>query len=159
MLSVSHTSRKPRQGEKTVRYHFINESEFQQRIEAQDFTVSMKFLGFYGTLKQAINENLARFKCASRYRLARRTTNQKASQKCCKHLHPSPSIKELYTLKSRNLDTLDVIDRMKEAVDEMSHYNEYDYIIVNKDLDIYTYRVYLVFTAEIEKRKKKNIKS
>jgi guanylate kinase len=153
MLSVSHTSRPPRQGEENGReYHFIDDSEFKKRIETKDFIEYAEVFGnYYGTSQQAINEKIEQgwdvlldidWQGAQQIRL--QTSNVVSI-----YILP-PSIKELYSrLTTRNLDTLDVIDqRMKEAVDEMSHYNEYDYIVINKDLDHAAAEFISIFTAE-----------
>lgn len=135
-LSVSHTTRAARDGEKNgVHYHFTDIPTFQDMIAQSAFYEHAKvFDNFYGTSKQAIKDTLE-----AGVDVFLDIDWQGARQ--VKAMNPNvisifvlpPSKDELYArLVSRGKDAATVIEgRMQQAKDEMSHYDEFDYIIVN----------------------------
>ncbi|WP_424406527.1 guanylate kinase [Pasteurella sp. PK-2025] len=137
MVSVSHTTRAPRQGEKEgVHYYFVSVETFESLIEQDLFLEYAKVFGgnYYGTSLPAIEENLAKgidvfldidWQGAQQIR-------QKVSNVKSIFILP-PSLAELERrLIGRGQDSKEVIaTRMAKAIDEISHYNEYDYVIVN----------------------------
>lgn len=135
-LSVSHTTRVPRPGEENGKhYHFISQDEFKQLIEKGDFVEWAEVFGnYYGTSKVAIEQALDQG-----IDVFLDIDWQGAQQ--VRHIMPQavgvfilpPSKLELQRrLTNRGQDSEEVIaGRMAQAVSEMSHYNEYDYIIVN----------------------------
>jgi len=135
-LSVSHTTRAPRDGEKHgVHYHFVDIANFEEMITKNAFFEHAKvFDNFYGTSKEAIENTLE-----AGIDVFLDIDWQGARQ--VKAMYPKvisifilpPSKDELYArLVSRGKDTDSVIEaRMQQAKDEISHYNEFDYIIVN----------------------------
>ena len=137
-LSVSHTTRAPRPGEiNGVHYHFITKDEFQQRIAAGDFLEHAEVFGnYYGTAKATVSQALA---CGTDLLLdidwqgARQIRAQQADTRSIFILPPSRSELE-QRLRKRGQDSDSVIaGRMAKAVAEMSHFDEYDYLIVNDD--------------------------
>lgn len=139
-LSVSHTTRLPREGEiEGKHYHFTSVSDFEALIEQNAFYEYAKvFDNYYGTSKAAISDKLEQG-----IDVFLDIDWQGARQ--IKALNPEvisifvlpPSIATLYKrLVSRGKDAPAVIDkRMQEAVSEMSHYREFDYVIVNDDFE------------------------
>ncbi|MFW8592000.1 guanylate kinase [Glaciecola sp. 2405UD65-10] len=135
-LSVSHTTRKPRDGEKNgEHYHFIDVSKFEAMIKEDAFYEHAQvFDNFYGTSKEAISNSLE-----AGIDVFLDIDWQGARQ--IKAVNPDvisifilpPSKEELHArLVSRGKDSDEVIaGRMRKAQDEMSHYNEFDYLIVN----------------------------
>lgn len=135
-LSVSHTTRKPRNGEIDGEdYHFVSVDTFQEMISEDAFYEHAQvFENFYGTAKSAIADKLAQG-----IDVFLDIDWQGARQ--IKKLNPEvvsifilpPSKDELYArLVSRGKDDIKVIEsRMMQAQQEMSHYNEFDYVIVN----------------------------
>lgn len=139
-LSVSHTTRAPRDGEVDgVHYHFISVFEFENLIKENAFYEYAKvFDNYYGTSKAAISDKLEQG-----IDVFLDIDWQGARQ--IKALNPQvisifvlpPSIQALRArLEARGKDSVEVINkRMEEAVSEMSHYNEFDYLIVNDDFN------------------------
>lgn len=135
-LSVSHTTRKARDGEENgVHYHFIDEAQFNSMIAENAFYEHAKvFDNFYGTSKQAISNKLEDgidVFLDIDWQGARQIKAENPDVISIFVLPPSKD--ELNArLVSRGSDSDDVIEsRMKKAKDEMSHYGEFDYLIVN----------------------------
>jgi len=139
-VSVSHTTRKRRDVETDgVNYHFISREEFEEMIRNGDFLEYANVFGnYYGTSRQHIQEQLLLDKdviLEIDWQGARQIRNLESG---CKTIFVlPPSIEALRTrLESRDEDSDDIINiRMKEAVSEMSHYAEFDYIVVNDDFE------------------------
>ena len=139
-VSVSHTTRAPREGEVDgVNYHFVDAETFETMIEAGDFFESASVFGnMYGTSRQHIEEQLLLGKdviLEIDWQGARQI-RQLVSD--CKSIYIlPPSIKALRErLTSRGQDDEAVIDkRMHEAVSEMTHYAEFEYLVINDDFD------------------------
>ena len=139
-LSVSHTTRAPRPGEiDHVSYHFITNEEFEKLIERNAFyEYAHVFDHYYGTsrgiVEQWLNEGkdvLLDIDWQGARQIRRQTPDAKGI-----FIVP-PSLEELNRrLVTRATDAPEVIEkRMSKAISEISHYNEYDYVIVNDDFD------------------------
>ena len=137
-VSVSHTSRGARPGEeKGVHYHFISKQEFESSIEQGIFLEYAEVFGnYYGTSRLWIEENLERgidIFLDIDWQGARQIREQMPNAKSIFILPPSRNELEK-RLISRAQDSEEVIaKRMQEARSEISHYDEFDYIIVNDD--------------------------
>ena len=141
MVSISHTTRAPRPGETDgVHYYFVSVDEFERLIEKGHFLEYAKVFGgnYYGTSLPAIEENLAKgidvfldidWQGAQQIR-------QKVPSVKSIFIFP-PSLTELERrLIGRGQDSKEVIDeRMSKAIGEISHYDEYDFVIVNDDFE------------------------
>ena len=137
MVSVSHTTRQPRQGEvEGVHYYFVSVEEFERLIDEGIFLEYAKVFGgnYYGTSLPAIEANLAQgidvfldIDWQGAQQIRAKVPDVKSI-----FILP-PSLPELERrLIGRGQDIAEVIaDRMSKAVSEISHYTEYDYIIVN----------------------------
>ncbi|WP_205342856.1 guanylate kinase [Denitrificimonas caeni] len=135
-VSVSHTTRAMRPGEiDGVNYHFTPREEFIALLEQGDFLEHAEVFGnLYGTSHSWVKETLAKG-----YDLILEIDWQGAQQ--VRRLMPEaksifilpPTHKDLrQRLNNRGQDAADVIDlRMQQAIAEMSHYVEYDYIVIN----------------------------
>ncbi|MCI0917169.1 guanylate kinase [Pseudomonas stutzeri] len=137
-VSVSHTTRPMRPGEVDgVNYHFVSRKEFVERMERGEFLEHAEVFGnLYGTsqrwLEQTLNEG---------YDLILEIDWQGAQQ--VRRLMPQaksifilPPTQEALRqrLTNRGQDSDEVIEkRMREAVSEMTHYVEYDYLVINDD--------------------------
>lgn len=139
-VSVSHTTRQPRPGEiDGQHYHFISVEKFKHQITKNEFyEYAEVFDNFYGTSESAIDEQLAKgidvfldidWQGAQQVRM-------KKPDVTTIFISP-PSREELEArLRSRGQDSEEVIEsRMAQAKAECSHYQEFDYIIVNDDFD------------------------
>ena len=140
-VSVSHTTRAMRPGEQHgVNYHFVSHDDFKGLIAKGDFLEHAEVFGnFYGTSRSALQEVLDQGND-----LILEIDWQGAQQ--VRKLMPEalsvfilpPSQQALrQRLDGRGQDSEEIIaGRMKEAVSEMVHYDEYDYVIINDDFDV-----------------------
>jgi guanylate kinase len=140
-LSVSYTTRAPREGEADGReYHFVTREAFESMIAAGDFLEHANVYGnYYGTSRRWIEEQLA-----GEHDVLLEIDWQGAAQ--VRRLFPRmvgifilpPSLDELRRrLTARGKDSPEVIARrMASAREEISHVLEFEYIIVNEQFDV-----------------------
>ena len=139
-VSVSHTTRAPRPGEENgVHYHFVSTDEFKALIAKDDFFEwAQVFDNYYGTSKQAIESQLDAgidVFLDIDWQGAQQVREIMPSVKTIFILPPSKEELE-QRLNNRGQDSAEVIaSRMAKAQSETSHYNEYDYVIVNDDFE------------------------
>ncbi|WP_350645315.1 guanylate kinase [Pseudoalteromonas sp. G24-MNA-CIBAN-0072] len=139
-VSVSHTTRAPRPGENDAEhYHFVSVDEFKALIAKDDFFEwAQVFDNYYGTSKQAIEEQLAAgidVFLDIDWQGARQVREIMDDVKTIFILPPSKQELE-QRLNNRGQDSAEIIaGRMAQAQSETSHYNEYDYVVVNDDFD------------------------
>lgn len=138
-LSVSATTRPPRPGEEDgVHYHFVSDAEFDRMVGEDDFYEWAHVFGHrYGTPKGKIREGL---KNGQDYLFdidwqGTQQLKQKDDQDVVTVFVLPPSLAELRRrLEARAQDSGDVIDaRMERARAEISHWAEYDYVVINDD--------------------------
>ena len=137
-VSVSHTTRAMRPGELDgVNYHFVEVASFEAMIERGDFFEHARvFDNYYGTSRPAVQALLAAGTdviLEIDWQGARQVREQVADAESVFILPPSlATLRE--RLSSRATDDESVIERrMGDAVSEMSHYDEYDHVIINDD--------------------------
>ena len=139
-LSVSHTTRKPRSNEVDgVDYHFISEKKFKELIDKNEFYEHAKiFNNYYGTLKNTVDEiskkndiifdidwqgtkQLSKFKQLNLIKI---------------YLLP-PSKEELKKrlIKRNQESALEVEKRFKAYEEDILHWKDYDYILINENLE------------------------
>ncbi|WP_249962112.1 guanylate kinase [Histophilus somni] len=140
-VSISHTTRSPRPGEiDGVHYHFVSHEKFEQLILENSFLEYAKVFGgnYYGTSLLNIEKNLAAgidVFLDIDWQGARQIREKRPDVKSIFILPPSISALE-NRLIGRGQDSQDIIaKRMEKAADEISHYDEYDYVIINADFD------------------------
>jgi guanylate kinase len=152
-VSVSHTTRAPRAGEVDgVNYHFVDKDTFEAMVEAGEFIESATVFGnMYGTSRQHIQEQLLKGKDVileidwQGARQIRQLMNE------CRTIYiVPPSITALRErLTSRGQDDETIINRrMREAVNEMSHYVEFEYLVINDDFDEARENLAAIITGE-----------
>lgn len=140
-LSVSHTTRAPRPGETNgVQYHFTDVPTFKQLIEQEQFIEWAEVFGnYYGTSKAALADKLAQgidVFLDIDWQGARQIKQQLPFVTSIFILPPSVDALE-QRLNQRGQDSAEVIaGRMDKARDEISHAGEYDYWVVNDDLEL-----------------------
>ena len=139
-VSISHTTRAPREAEVDgVNYNFVSQEQFFAMREAQEFFESAEVYGnFYGTSKTWVNEQLdagTDVILEIDWQGARQVREQ--HPEACSIFILPPSLKALTErLTGRGQDDADTIARrMQQAVAEISHVEEADYIVVNDDFD------------------------
>ena len=140
-ISVSHTTRKPRSNEVNgVDYHFISQEKFEKLIKEKKFYEYAKiFENYYGTLKENVDKTLqnndiifdidwqgtkqlSRFKNLKLIKIYLITDNKTELKK---------------RLITRNQNTEEEVEKRFKSFDEdIKHWNDYDYIIINKNLDV-----------------------
>lgn len=140
-VSVSHTTRAMRPGEiNDVNYHFVDRAEFVRMIEHGDFLEQAEVFGnLYGTSQSRLQQTLdAGFDLILEidWQGAEQVRRQMPAAKSIFILPPSQSALR-QRLTNRGQDADDIIDaRMREARSEMSHYVEYDYLVINDDFAV-----------------------
>ena len=135
-ISISHTTRDARIGEENgVNYHFVGKNTFHNLIEDGDFLEHAEVFGnFYGTSQSAVEKQLNNGEdviLEIDWQGAEQVRKLMPTAVSIFILPPSRGAL-LSRLQGRGQDSDEIIaGRMAEAVSEMSHYNEFDYIIVN----------------------------
>jgi guanylate kinase len=159
-LSVSVTTRKMRPGEVDGRdYHFIDRRRFDQLVEKDELLEWAEvFDNYYGTPVKPVMDALAGGRDVL-FDIDWQGTQQlreKARNDLVAVFVLPPSIPELERrLKSRAQDNYETIHRrMAKAADEMSHWAEYDYVVINRDLDTTFGDVKAILSAERLKRER-----
>jgi guanylate kinase len=159
-MSVSVTTRPMRPGEVDGKdYYFIDKAEFEVRVARGELLEHAQvFTNYYGTPKGPVEEALR----AGRDVLfdidwqGTQQLSESAGDDLVRIFILPPSAAELERrLTNRGQDTADVIaHRMAKANDEMSHWSEYDYVIVNEDVEVSVAAVQAILTAERLKRRR-----
>ncbi len=159
-MSVSATTRNPRSGEEDgVDYFFIGKTEFSKMIDDGEFLEHAKvFDNYYGTPRPPVEMALSEGKDVLfdiDWQGAQQL-NQAASDDLVKIFILPPSKRELENrLHTRAQDSASVIaKRMSKSEAEISHWAEYDYIIVNDDLDTAMDELRTIVAAERMKRRR-----
>ncbi len=139
-VSVSHTTRAMRPGEQDgVHYHFVDESVFKQMIEQGDFLeYAQVFDHYYGTSQVAVTAQLASGQdviLEIDWQGARQIRTHFADAVGIFILPPSKvALRERLTGRGQDDDAI-IARRMQDAEAEMSHYDEFDYVVVNDNFD------------------------
>jgi len=157
-MSVSATTRRMRPGEiEGVDYHFVDDAEFDRMIAANEFVEWAFVFGHrYGTPKAPVKLALRRGRDILfdiDWQGARQLEPDFGEHLVTIFLLP-PSMTELEErLQNRRTDSDAVIaDRMRRAADEIDHWAEYEYVLVNRDVDKCLERVRAIVSAERAKR-------
>ncbi|BBA35176.1 guanylate kinase [Methylocaldum marinum] len=139
-VSVSHTTRTQRPGEVHGRdYFFVDHAEFERMIAADGFLEHARvFDNYYGTARTTVETALSEGQdvlLEIDWQGARQIRSLMPDSISIFILPPSRRTLE-ERLKARGQDDPDTIARrMRDAISEMSHYSEYDYLVVNDDFD------------------------
>jgi guanylate kinase len=151
-VSVSHTTRQPRASEmEGTAYHFVNENDFKQLIKQNQFLEYAKVFGnYYGTSRDWVNTQLAAGKniiLEIDWQGAQQVKSQLRNSVTIFILPPSyRTLRE--RLDSRQHDDTETIERRMDAArEEISHYKEFDYIIINEDFDMALTEIKTIITA------------
>ena len=140
-LSVSLTTRKPRTNEvEGVDYYFVTVEKFKQLIDEKKFYEFAKiFENYYGTLKKNVDETLissniifdidwqgtkqlSKFKNLNLIKIFLITKNKEETKK--------------RLIKRNQNSILEIEKRLKSFNEDITHWNDYDYIIINENLDV-----------------------
>jgi len=151
-VSISSTTRPKRPGEEDgVNYFFLSVDAFKQKVAEKDFLEHAQvFDNYYGTSKSAVESKLAEDKDVIL------EIDWQGAQQVRKLIPDAisifilpPSLKELEKrLRGRGTDSEEVIERrMSDAVNEMKHFNEFDYLVINNNFDIALAELHSIFLA------------
>ena len=139
-VSVSSTTRAPRPGEKDgVHYQFLTTETFEQRIDSGEFYEWARvFDNYYGTsrrvVEEALNQGIDVFLDID-WQGAQQVREHHPATRSVFIIPPSLLVLE-QRLRTRGQDSDEVIaNRMAKAQAEMSHYHEFDYLLVNDDFN------------------------
>ena len=159
-LSISATSRRRRPGEVEAKdYHFVSNQDFRLMINQNAFLEYAKvFDNYYGTLRDQVEGRIAKGEDVI-FDIDWQGTQQleaQAREDLVSIFILPPSIAELeQRLRNRGQDSDEVVaSRMAKAFDEMSHYAEYDYIVVNENIEDSVAKITAILTAERLKRQR-----
>ena len=163
LFSVSATTRKSRPGELNGReYHFLTVDEFRQKINDGQFLEHAKVFGnLYGTPLQAVRDSISQGKDLIfdvDWQGGKQIRNSSLSKFVISIFILPPSIKELHQrLMKRAQDSSEIVkDRMRKSIDEIMHWKEYDYVIVNRDFDKTLNEVKSIIVSEKLRRFRNN---
>lgn len=140
-VSVSHTTREMRPGEQDgVNYHFTTVDSFKEMLaEGVFFEHAEVFGNYYGTSEKWVREQLDKGEDVIL------EIDWQGARQVCKLMPEAvtifilpPSLEALRErLTGRGTDDVDIIERrMSQAVSEMSHYDEFDYLVINDEFDL-----------------------
>jgi guanylate kinase len=159
-ISVSVTTRAPRAGEVDGRhYHFIDSASFERMVAAGELLEHATVFGNrYGTPRAAVEAALASGRDIVSdidWQGTQQLQESVRSDLVAVFVLP-PSMAALEErLKTRAQDSAETVrERMAKSTDEMSHWAEYDYVIVNRDLERSVAQVHAILTAERLRRER-----
>lgn len=139
-VSVSHTTRAMRPGEiDGVNYHFTRREEFLERVSQGDFLEHAEVFGnLYGTSQSTVEQTLAQGNdliLEIDWQGAQQVRRAMPGARSIFILPPSrATLRERLTNRGQDDDSV-IEGRMALAVDEISHYVEYDYLVINDDFN------------------------
>ena len=167
-ISISHTTRKPRPNEINGQdYFFVNEREFNSLIDNNDFFEHAKiFDNYYGTLKKPVQNFLSLGKDVLFDIDWQGTQQLKKIENLLLHtffiLPPNIKVLKERLLNRHEGQTSLIEKRMKKFNEELSHWDEYNYIVVNDNLEVCYNKILSIMNLEkqgfVERQDIKEIK-
>ncbi len=155
-VSISHTTRNPRPGEVNDKdYYFVNDNEFQRLIKNEEFLEYAKvFNNYYGTTRTPVIDNLNRGKHVLfdiDWQGADQIKNKKLDFKLISFFILPPSKEVLFQrLSNRDMkDKLIAEERMKQFERDVLHWINYDYVIINDELEKCYFKIDNLIEAEL----------
>jgi len=158
-FSVSVTTREPRVGEvEGVDYYFVNDEQYNEFLKKDAFYeyVNSQYGARYGTLRSEVDSfiNVGQDVIFDMDWAGVRQLREKAGEDVVAIYLLPPSVKELRRrLEGRGTDSQEVIDkRMGIILDKISHWEEFDYVIVNVDLQETVTKIQKIISGERMRR-------
>ena len=155
-ISISHTTRQPRLNEENDKdYYFVNEDKFKRLINNQEFLEYAKvFNNFYGTTRTPVIDKLNKGKNVLfdiDWQGADQIKNKKLDYKLITFFILPPSKEVLFErLSNRDMkDKLIAEERMKQFERDVLHWINYDYVVINDDLENCYSKITNLINAEI----------
>ena len=156
-ISISHTTRKPRPDEIPDKdYYFIDEKKFKRLIKNEEFLEYAKvFNNYYGSTRTPVIDKLNKGKNILfdiDWQGADQIKNKNLDYKLISFFILPPSKNVLFErLSNRDMkDKLIAEERMKQFERDVLHWINYDYVVINDDLETCYSKIYDLITAEIE---------
>ncbi len=156
-ISISHTTREPRFNEVPNKdYYFVNEKEFRRLIQNQEFLEYAKvFNNFYGSTRTPVINNLSKGKNVLfdiDWQGADQIKNKKLDYKLITFFILPPSKEVLFKrLSNRDMkNKLIVEERMKQFEHDVLHWINYNYVIINNDLEDCYEKIHNLIQAELK---------
>tara|TARA_B100001057_G_scaffold249203_1_gene249471 strand:+ start:228 stop:860 length:633 start_codon:yes stop_codon:yes gene_type:complete len=156
-VSISHTTRKPRPNEEPDKdYYFVNEEKFQRLIRNEEFLEYAKvFDNFYGTTRTPVIDKLNKGKNVLfdiDWQGADQIKNKKLDYKLITFFILPPSREVLFKrLSNRDMkDKLIADERMKQFGRDVLHWINYDYVVINENLEECYLKIFSLIKAEID---------
>ncbi len=160
-FSISATTREPRPGEVDgVHYHFVSKDKFLDMVNKGEMLEHAEVFGnFYGSPKAPVQEALNAGKDVIfdvDWQGGQQLRNCALKSHVVSVFVLPPSIFELHQrLQTRAQDSQEVIERrMKKSRDEISHWEEYDYLLINNDINKAVSELSSILTAERMRRQR-----
>ena len=155
-ISISHTTRRPRMNEvKDKDYYFVSEEKFKRLIKNQEFLEYAKvFNNYYGTTRTPVIDSLDKGKNVLfdiDWQGADQIKNKGLDYKLITFFILPPSKEVLFErLSNRDMkDKLIVEERMKQFSRDVLHWINYDYVVINEDLEKCFSKIHTLIEAEI----------
>ena len=155
-VSISHTTRQPRQNEIDKKdYYFVNEESFERLIKNEEFLEYAKvFNNYYGTTRTPVIDKLNRGKNVLfdiDWQGADQIKNKKLDYKLITFFILPPSKEVLFErLSNRDMkDKLIAEERMKQFSRDVLHWINYDYVVINEDLEKCHLKIHDLIQAEM----------
>jgi len=155
-ISISHTTRKPRPNESSGKdYYFVSDQEFKRLIKNEEFLEYAKvFNNYYGTTRTPVIDRLNKGKNVLfdiDWQGADQIKNKNLDFKLITFFILPPSKEILYErLSNRDMkDKLIAEERMKQFERDVLHWINYNYVVINDDLDLCYDRIHNLINAEI----------
>ena len=155
-ISISHTTRQPRPNETPNKdYYFVNDEEFKRLINKQEFLEYAKvFENYYGTTRTPVIDKLNKKKNVLfdiDWQGVDQIKNKRLDYKLITFFILPPSKKILFErLSNRDMkDKLIAEERMKQFERDMLHWINYDYVVVNEDLEECYSKIHNLINAEV----------
>ena len=156
-ISISHTTRQPRPNEnQNEDYFFVDELEFKRLIKNEEFLEYAKvFNNFYGTTRTPVIDKLSKQKNVLfdiDWQGADQIKNKKLDYKLITFFILPPSKEVLFErLSNRDMkDKLIADERMKQFEHDVLHWINYDYVVINDNIDSCYEKIYNLILAEIK---------
>ncbi|HFD12434.1 MAG TPA: guanylate kinase [Crenotrichaceae bacterium] len=160
-VSISHTTRLPRPGEVDgTDYHFVSTTEFEEIKNSNGFLESARvFDRYYGTARSTVDDSLSQgvdVILEIDWQGAQQVRNQYQDCISIFILPPSLAILEQRLRQRAQDDDETIARRMQDALSEISHYTEYDYLILNDDFEetLEKFKNIVTSTRQLTRRQK-----
>jgi len=169
-ISISHTTRKPRTNEANGKdYFFVNKDEFQNLVNKGEFLEHAKvFENYYGSTKSKVIERLNKGENVIfdiDWQGTEQIKKKKLNYKLITFFILPPSKTELFNrLKNRDMKDKNIVEeRMKQFNEDINHWENYDFVVINDNIDRCYNEIIQLIDKKIEKSdysfNKKNIQN